>query len=383
MAAFVNPYNFVRSEYDASKGAAPLAHDRLHVAHYSGRMACTLTTITRVTTKSFEPRRGMCIYGSTLKGMVRVVAEAVAQGCFPLGGNACQNAQRLCICCRMFGWLKEGNVHLGRVQIRDATPQGRNWLVTDATYIEWQALSSPKRHPAFYSTADGRPRGRKFYYHHNPDEPEQKVTSSSRTRSGDPNESIAIAKAGETFDVRVDFTDLTSAELGLLLYALLLEEGLYHKVGKGKPLGFGTVHITLDTLSVLPPDRYEQWDTRLTPVAALSPSALGLASEQTHALPGTAVTEASWSQLTPEQKTALFIQTQMEHFFQAQFYKSYGQRFELPHMQDMRHLLSLHPTYPIHYPPREWFNRNAQVSLPTAYEVEGAPPGDRSAWLQE
>ena len=166
---------------------------------------------------------------------------------------------------------------------------------------------------------------------------------------------------------------LTGAELGLLLYALLLEEGLYHKVGKGKPLGFGSVHIALDTLSVLPPDRYEQWDIRLTPVAALSPSALGLASEQVRALPGTAVTEAAWSQLTPEQKTALFIQNQMEHFFQAQFHISYGQRFELPHMQDVRHLLSLHPTYPIHYPPREWFNRNAQVPLPTAQEVEDAP----------
>src|SRR5262245_13853897 len=93
MAAFVNPYNFVRSEYDAGKGAAPLAHDRLHVAHYSGRMACTLTTITRVTTKSFERQRGMCIYGSTLKGMVRAVAEAVAHGCFPLSDNVCQNAQ--------------------------------------------------------------------------------------------------------------------------------------------------------------------------------------------------------------------------------------------------------------------------------------------------
>ena len=107
MAEFVNPYNFVRSEYDARKTTRPLGHERIHLEGYSGRIECSLTTITPTTTKSFDQRdeyggvrpiseRG--IFGSSLKGMIRSTAEAIAKSCYPLGGTSCHDETKLCNC---------------------------------------------------------------------------------------------------------------------------------------------------------------------------------------------------------------------------------------------------------------------------------------------
>src|SRR5712692_11653507 len=119
---------------------------------------------------------------------------------------------------------------MGRAQISDAIPQNSNWR--EEAYIERQALSAPKpKHHPFYNTGDGRPRGRKFYYHHDPSEPEQRI---AETRQHDQDKRIFITKANQTFSFSVDFADLTGVELGLLLYALQLEDDWCHKFGKAK-----------------------------------------------------------------------------------------------------------------------------------------------------
>lgn len=389
MSEFVNPYNFVRSEYDRNKTAAPLAHDRWRVGQFSGRIECSLETIKRVTSKSFEEsiegRIDERIYGSTLKGMIRSVAEAVSLSCFPLGGSKCQSADRLCICCRTFGWLQSGSgggVHLGRVSISDAKPSSIDWREQTAVYIQDQTLSSPKpnRHANFYRSG-GADRGRKFYYHHHPNHQEQKLTTRRPNPEAKP---ILIARANATFSIQVDFTDLSSAELGLLLFALQLEDGLYHKVGKAKPLGLGTVKIKINAISLLPRNRYESWDACLTAVELLSSGELDLPPIQSPEAGVNAEADAEWTQLTPEERRGCFVDARIESFFQAQFGKSYAQRYDndMPHMQDLKRMLSLND-YPIHYPSKKWFDDNPATELPTAEEVEGNPPGDRSEWLEE
>jgi CRISPR-associated protein (TIGR03986 family) len=49
---------------------------------------------------------------------------------------------------------------------------------------------------------------------------------------------------GATFRGRIRFENLSKVELGALLFALHLPEGLAHKLGMGKPLGLGSVKIT-------------------------------------------------------------------------------------------------------------------------------------------
>lgn len=365
MAEFVNPYNFVRGEYDSSKNAEPLAHHSIHLEAFSGRMECSLKTVTRVTTKGFERQPGTpyepCLYGSTLKGLFRSISEAIAQGCFTLSGKKCEGKSGLCICCRIFGWMGSGNLHLGRVNISDAKPLENDLPEMSPSYLEEHALSSPKeKHTRFYKSGN-RNRGRKFYYHH-PKDSEQKIV-----KQGTEDRKIVIAKPDKTFSFQVDFADLTSAELGLLVYALQLEDGLFHKVGKGKPLGFGTVKITIDAIKLLPQNRYENWDARLTAVEVLPLSELGLPQIE------------DWEHLASERKRTHFAIARVESFFQEQFGKSFAERLDLPHINDIKHLFSRHDDYPIHYPTDDWFNRNSRVELPTAEEVEN----DKTKWLKE
>lgn len=44
----------------------------------------------------------------------------------------------------------------------------------------------------------------------------------------------------------VDVTNLSDVELGALLWLLSLPEGHFHRLGGGKPLGFGSVKLELD-----------------------------------------------------------------------------------------------------------------------------------------
>ncbi|MGB3517668.1 MAG: TIGR03986 family CRISPR-associated RAMP protein [Elainellaceae cyanobacterium] len=63
----------------------------------------------------------------------------------------------------------------------------------------------------------------------------------------DQNRSImGWVKEGVSFTARIDITNLSSVELGALLYLLDLPEKHVHRLGGGKPLGFGSVRSTID-----------------------------------------------------------------------------------------------------------------------------------------
>lgn len=51
---------------------------------------------------------------------------------------------------------------------------------------------------------------------------------------------------GSGFSFSIDVRDLDGAELGALLWLLELPDGCFHRLGFGKPLGFGSVRLTLD-----------------------------------------------------------------------------------------------------------------------------------------
>ncbi|MDA8369381.1 MAG: TIGR03986 family CRISPR-associated RAMP protein [Nocardiopsaceae bacterium] len=105
---------------------------------------------------------------------------------------------------------------------------------------------------------DVRLGGYKMYLHRHdplPDESRRYAEMrADRVPDGETKRDIVPLRAGLTFHGRLTFTNLTDAELGALLRTLLLDNPvdggdpdnpLYaHKVGMGKALGFGSVHIT-------------------------------------------------------------------------------------------------------------------------------------------
>jgi CRISPR/Cas system CSM-associated protein Csm3 (group 7 of RAMP superfamily) len=109
-------------------------------------------------------------------------------------------------------------------------------------------------------------RGRKVYPHHQvPDSYWQTPTEdwtqvagekghyqeyrhpSGKEERSNQNRSIqAWVKPGVEFSFKIDITNLSSVELGGLLWLLSLPEGHYHRIGGGKPLGFGSVQLKID-----------------------------------------------------------------------------------------------------------------------------------------
>jgi CRISPR-associated protein (TIGR03986 family) len=277
-----------------------------------------------------QPRTFNVIYCTSLKGVIRSVAEAVSQSCFPIGdGGKCTDPKQLCTCCRMFGWLNRGDVFAGRVHISDARPEG-DWKYGQSEYIAPHALSSPKPHHGTFYQKEGKPRGRKFYYHQ---QGESHIQRQGQT-------SIIPAPAGAVFRFDVDFADLDAAELGLLIYTLELEPELYHKIGKAKPLGLGTADITIEPLWLYPPNRCEVFDAE------------------------------------PQEQSTTFKTQRVADFFNGHFGISYEKRTELPHIQDLLQMLAQHDDYRIHYPTQAQFGNQ---ELPTALEVAQSPEN----WLKE
>ena len=63
---------------------------------------------------------------------------------------------------------------------------------------------------------------------------------------------------GSRFSGCIRFERLSEVELGALLFVLALPEGCAHKIGLGKPLGFGSVRMQVSLELCEPKERYTQ-----------------------------------------------------------------------------------------------------------------------------
>ncbi len=114
-------------------------------------------------------------------------------------------------------------------------------------YLE-QTEENLKDHPknlAHYNSENSI-RGYKLYWHRSgegwieEDKKNIEKHKSQYTR-------ITPVKPGSVFKGRIRFENLSDVELGALLFALHLPEGLAHKLGIAKPLGLGSVYpLTLN-----------------------------------------------------------------------------------------------------------------------------------------
>ncbi|MFF4652620.1 TIGR03986 family CRISPR-associated RAMP protein [Streptomyces sp. NPDC001380] len=193
---------------------------------------------------------------------------------------------------RVFGWVSPSGsgAHRGRLRIGPVTPQDVVPQTFEDPGLPLAVLGQPKpQQGRFYlgrgpqgtaplssSTPKDRwygpgqaLRGRKAYWHHSglaPDHWEEPTEDRSRTadRAGrfreyrrpdgahgpqrdTQNRSVlGWIPPGSTFTFDVTVTDLTAVELGALVWLLDLPEGHHHRLGYGKPLGFGSVRLQLD-----------------------------------------------------------------------------------------------------------------------------------------
>ncbi|MBK9709829.1 MAG: hypothetical protein IPO81_00620 [Kouleothrix sp.] len=102
-------------------------------------------------------------------------------------------------------------------------------------------------HESFYFDRSGAILGRKFYYHQ---QDYKRVLDIYRQNRGMREIEVWAVPAGTWLNGNLRFFNLSEFELAALLYSLVLEDGLAHKLGYGKPLGLGSIHIRVEGLEV-------------------------------------------------------------------------------------------------------------------------------------
>jgi CRISPR/Cas system CSM-associated protein Csm3 (group 7 of RAMP superfamily) len=353
----MNPYAFVRWGKQGQREPAT-RHDQFK--GYNGRIACRLTALTHLfipkTQEQADRNQHVALEllriddgrpllpGSSLKGVLRNVAEALSGSCLilpqarqgkleyrgrppvvyqvPQGFERCRSTKNACPACRLFGLLSRDEVFVGKLSVSDATAEPD--AKTERMTIE--ALMEPKpRHRAWYGDPKQRElaRGRKFYYH-------QPAGPHRTTRETRYNKTIEPVVPGTVFEFEVEYTNLTADELALLVFSLVLEESLRHKAGMGKPVGLGSVQIEIVDWTHLDPEvRYRKFGGGVTM----------LSKEQAH--------------------------DEMVRWREA-YHQSYAQWAGC--LSDLKRIWSWDPnsTTEIKYPGQEWFRKNPETPLEQA-----------------
>ena len=106
-------------------------------------------------------------------------------------------------------------------------------------------LMEPKPHHVSFYLDEGRQHiaGRKFYFHHSPDQ-EPVTENKIIMMNGRPaNRYIQPLDRDTQFHMRIDFTNLEADEFAALLLAVTLEKDMRHKIGYGKPMGLGSIYL--------------------------------------------------------------------------------------------------------------------------------------------
>jgi CRISPR-associated protein (TIGR03986 family) len=171
------------------------------------------------------------------------------------------------------------------------TPQQGRFYVAGSPLGEAQRDGLSKAE-AGYSIGKGL-RGRKVYPHHaglpdgHWDEPMHDRTQERRDgrahyqeyrrpqknrheQGDDQNRSIlGWVKPGAQFTFELNVHNLSAVELGALLWLLKLPDGHFFRFGGGKPLGLGSVRLTIDDVEVRTGQdllfRYSAWHTLSAP----------------------------------------------------------------------------------------------------------------------
>ncbi len=312
--------------------------------------------------------------------------------------HKCDDYDHLCPACRTFGWvyghedapdlpIERRTAYASRIRFetgRLIPGQRRQPPTLPATTLTILSTPKPTTTRFYLKPSNNRPRdgmddfqagydnqdnvlrGRKVYRHHGHAGEREYWVGGDReyrtTEKSDQNRAIEGALLpGAKFEFTLNFTNLSPVELGALLWTLEMNGAQYHRLGFGKPLGFGSVRLTVANLFVT------DFNQRYASLAAND------------------------TKSTTEDERAEWL-TQ----FKLAMGRAYETEFEkLPHIKELLVLLSdPQPDRPIHYPRTdvkpveqgknfEWFmgnnrNRNARYVLEMPGEEKGLPLIDKT-----
>ena len=182
----------------------------------------------------------------------------------------CDKRSRLCPACALFG-TAQGDKFASRIRFTDAEYTGdiKSLNRREVTFAEL-GLPRPSYIPFYlretkanadysigYDSDMMEIRGRKFYWHHVPDM-DRRVPRNKR------NATFETVGGSAEFKFRIYFDGITEQQMQLLAMAVHLNENdadghMCHKIGHGKPLGYGSVKIYIKECKVRAYDLDAGW----------------------------------------------------------------------------------------------------------------------------
>jgi len=258
------PYEFIPFPKTRPSLKPPAGHDKYHPDHLHGTLFLTLTVKTAVhvstgivvmgsdignsripliKTMVQDNDQKLSIQGSSLKGCIRSVYEAITNSTLavitsryrsqiPAERLPCRKKEELCPASRVFGALD----WQGLVEFSDAKCQSTGFAMG---FMPSLYRPRPDQRQAYFT--QGKAAGRKFYYH------------TVRAIDKGQNQGVPVQEAAKeyTFTTELHFKNLKRAELGTLLVVLGQdpEYPIALKVGGGKPIGMGTMTVTVNAIN--------------------------------------------------------------------------------------------------------------------------------------
>jgi len=200
--------------------------------------------------QSVRKRTGQApiIPGASFKGALRSLVEAVSPSCVSIVNDKvrallpkslfrCQDVQKLCPACRLFGMSGAEKGYMGRISIADGVVPLEKLDMIDTPLLWTPARGRGRGLPPLYLDK-GKLKGRKFYEH--------------RKTAFGPEPRIVI-KENTTIQTSLYFTNVNEAELGLIIAALgnHPDYSFPIKIGAGKPIGMGSVEVRVKAAVLL------------------------------------------------------------------------------------------------------------------------------------
>jgi CRISPR/Cas system CSM-associated protein Csm3 (group 7 of RAMP superfamily) len=257
------PYTLIKWPEGSVTRDRPAGHRSLDPSRRTGRLELTIEALTPVHVASGvikltdDLRRPLArdivrvgeqpvLPGSSVKGCIRSIAEAITHSCVRLRRDdvpndliPCTRKNELCIACQTFGSFG----YLAPVRFGDFKQTSG-----DVALVGVPLFHQPGKKPQIY--LDGPwARGRKFYLH------------SAQQASGDSAMYVCIA--GSKFEGVIEFVNLDDRQVGLLLVALSLDVAhpFKPKLGGAKPACYGTIEIAVRSFTITNVvRRYTSWD---------------------------------------------------------------------------------------------------------------------------
>jgi len=185
----------------------------------------------------------LSIQGSSLKGCIRSVYEAITNSTLPIITSKyksnipperlpCRKKEELCPASRVFGALD----WQGLLDFNDAECEK-----VDFSIGFMPSLYRPRPEPGSAYFINDKVAGRKFYY------------NTTKSIEKGQNDGISVQQAGKeySFKTELHFKNLLPEELGTLLVVLGQDKKypMALKVGGGKPIGMGTMTVNVDKIN--------------------------------------------------------------------------------------------------------------------------------------